>query len=199
MSYFVYIHTTPNNKRYVGITTQQVEKRWKYGNGYKGNRHFYNAIEKYGWDNIDHKVYEVDTKEEMFYLEKYLISYYQTTQREYGYNKSTGGDHNGGWHHTEEMKKQISISCTGWHHTEEMKLRLSRAHTGKPCSKKGTTISEETKNKIRISHYKRVQVDDIIFSSIEEAYKYIGGSRCGFQYAANHSGIYKGHRIKKIE
>ena len=203
MSYFVYIHECPNGKKYVGLTSQSVEQRWgvdgrRYQNN-KGNNHFYRAIQKYGWDNIKHKVFEVDTESEMYYLEKYLIAYYQSNNPKYGYNKSTGGEHQSGWHHTDEMKVQISKSCTGWYHTDETRLRISMMKVGKPSWKKGTKISDDTKNKIRVSHYKQVMVDDIIFPSIEEAYKYVGGSRCGFQYAMNHSGIYKGHRINKIE
>lgn len=203
MSYFVYIHTTPNSKKYVGITSRPVSERWgSGGRRYKNNRgcnHFYHAIKKYGWDNIDHTVFEVDTESEMFYLEKYLIAYYQSNNPKYGYNKSTGGEHRSGWHHTEEMKKQISVSCTGWHHTEYAKQRISKSKSGKPSWKKGTVLSEETKEKIRTSHYKKVMVDDLIFPSIDDAFRHIGGSRSGFQYAIKHSGMYKGHRINKIE
>jgi len=44
--WLVYMHTTPNNKRYVGVTSVGVEKRWeKNGNHYKGQM-FYRAIKK---------------------------------------------------------------------------------------------------------------------------------------------------------
>lgn len=29
MSYTVYIHTTPSGKRYIGITKQSIQNRWK--------------------------------------------------------------------------------------------------------------------------------------------------------------------------
>ena len=48
-SYTVYVHISPNNKYYVGITRQANPKnRWSYGNGYYHNHHFYSAIKKYG-------------------------------------------------------------------------------------------------------------------------------------------------------
>ena len=72
--FYVYIHTCPNGKKYVGITIRRPEYRWRKGNGYKSNKHFYSAIQKYGWDNIEHQVFEVDTKVEMFFLEKYFIA-----------------------------------------------------------------------------------------------------------------------------
>lgn len=96
MKYWVYIHTFPNGKKYVGLTTQKnINKRWLGGRGYKGQV-VYNPILKYGWRNIDHTVYQVDTKEEMEYLEKYLIAYYHTADRKYGYNVSTGGESGNG-------------------------------------------------------------------------------------------------------
>ena len=81
MNYFVYIHIFPNGKRYVGLTTQNPERRWSKGIGYKLYRRqyqlpVYHAINKYGWENVKHIVYEVETESEMKYLEKYLISYY---------------------------------------------------------------------------------------------------------------------------
>ena len=54
--YTVYMHICPNNKRYIGITGQVVEKRWNHGEGYSHQRLFYRAILKYGWDNIQHLI-----------------------------------------------------------------------------------------------------------------------------------------------
>ena len=113
----VYIHICPNDKRYVGITQKEDPKeRWDSGWGYQSNAHFFNAIKKYGWNNIKHQVFKVDTKEEMFYLEKYLIRYYNTTNPNYGYNHSSGGEvSNFGchWFHTEEQMKFLDnwICC----------------------------------------------------------------------------------------
>lgn len=39
-------------KKYIGQTKQKVEKRWNRGKGYKTSSKFYNAINKYGWDNF---------------------------------------------------------------------------------------------------------------------------------------------------
>lgn len=54
--FVVYKHTTPNGKVYIGITGNEPRKRWNNGNGYRGNKHFWNAILKYGWDNIAHEI-----------------------------------------------------------------------------------------------------------------------------------------------
>ena len=55
-TYSVYIHTIPNGKVYVGITSRKPEKRWNYGYGYANNKHFDQAIRKYGWDSIKHEI-----------------------------------------------------------------------------------------------------------------------------------------------
>lgn len=92
----VYIHLFPNGKRYVGLTMRDVNKRWGNGKAYKRQKVVYNAILKYGWNNISHIVYECDTESEMKYLERYLIAYYNTTDHRYGYNISTGGESGSG-------------------------------------------------------------------------------------------------------
>lgn len=90
--YKVYIHLFPNGKYYVGLTVQNVKRRWLGGLGYKG-QFVYNAILKYDWKNIKHKIYECETESEMKYLERYLIAYYNTTDRRFGYNISAGGEY----------------------------------------------------------------------------------------------------------
>ena len=57
MMYTVYKHTAPNGKVYIGITSHSIEGRWrKDGSGYKLNNHFWNAIQKYGWNNFKHEI-----------------------------------------------------------------------------------------------------------------------------------------------
>ena len=53
--YYVYIHTCPNGMRYIGMT-KDISKRWKNGQGYIDNKEFYNAIQLYGWENIQHEI-----------------------------------------------------------------------------------------------------------------------------------------------
>ena len=58
-TYCVYIHRNKKNgKVYIGQTIygDKPNKRWLNGRGYQINTHFYNAIQKYGWDKFDHFV-----------------------------------------------------------------------------------------------------------------------------------------------
>ena len=130
--FYVYIHTCPNGKKYVGLTTTEPKKRWGLnGAKYKSNKHFYRAIQKYDWNNISHQVFEVDTKEEMFFLEKYFIAYYQTNNPEFGYNKSIGGEGGtAGCHLSIETRHKISESQKGRHLSIETRHKLSEAHKG---------------------------------------------------------------------
>lgn len=88
----VYIYTFPNGKKYIGQTAQPLEKRAKKGEGYKNSPAVYNAIKKYGWENIDIQVFECNSKQEMNELEQYYIKLYKTDNRLYGYNLTKGGE-----------------------------------------------------------------------------------------------------------
>ena len=93
-TYCVYKHTLPNQKVYIGQTCD-IKRRWHACN-YTGNCYFYNAIQKYGWENISHEILEDNlTLEEANEREKYYIALYQSTNSNYGYNLRMGGDGGG--------------------------------------------------------------------------------------------------------
>jgi len=146
----VYVHTNKvNGKKYVGITSQDVVKRWKNGNGYYQNAHFYRAIQKYGWDNFEHVVVKTSiTKDEACELEKNLILKYHSNDYRYGYNRSTGGENPAsGITHTTETKMKMSDAHKGVAFSEEHKKHMSEAakkrgngrtgKTGAMCMKSG--------------------------------------------------------------
>ena len=83
----VYKHTSKNNKVYIGITSQEPQKRWKNGLGYKNNDYFYRSIQKYGWDNFRHEIlFENLTEDEAIKKEAELINLFKSYMYEYGYN-----------------------------------------------------------------------------------------------------------------
>lgn len=116
--YTVYMHEHRySGKKYIGITSQDVYKRWGNGKNYKPSSHFRNAVEKYGWDMFRHEIlYTGLTFEEACRYEAELIAKYRTNEREYGYNNSVGGEKGAlGNHHklSEETRKKMSLAKKG--------------------------------------------------------------------------------------
>lgn len=99
MEYTVYVHISPSNKRYVGITSQNVSDRWQIGgNGYKNQILFWRAICKYGWDNFTHIIIKNGiSKQEAIQLERSLIAKYGSNVPEFGYNLTAGGEGHTGY------------------------------------------------------------------------------------------------------
>ena len=87
--YVVYMHTTPDGKKYIGITKNLPNSRWNEGSGYEAQRKFYKAIQAYGWINIEHKIIAAGlTETEAKELETKLIQEYKTIDPDYGYNSN---------------------------------------------------------------------------------------------------------------
>lgn len=88
----VYIYRNNiNGKLYIGQTTN-MNKRCKKTQ-YKGCTYFYNAINKYGWENFEQIIIKTDLSDkEADELEILLIKFFDTTNSNYGYNLSSGGD-----------------------------------------------------------------------------------------------------------
>lgn len=91
-NYVVYMHINrANGKRYVGISSNPLA-RWANGRGYYKNKHFADAIEKYGWNNFDHLIlYAELSKEDACEIEQHLIKKYKTQDKRFGYNITSGG------------------------------------------------------------------------------------------------------------
>lgn len=147
--FFVYIHTAPNRKRYVGITHNRPKRRWDCGRGYQRNEHFYAAIQKYGWENFTHQVFEVPSEEAMYRNEQELIELFKSNNPKYGYNNSIGGEPGSlGYKHTDEVKQKMSRALKGRKLTEETKQKISVSNKGKLGTMKGKHHTEEAKQKI---------------------------------------------------
>lgn len=113
--YIVYMHVFPNNKKYIGITSKVPNARWEGGSGYNKIKQpvMYNAIQKYGWDNIQHIIlFENLSYKEACQKEVELIKLYKTNCRkygnDYGYNMTDGGDGTTGHVVSDESKQKMS-------------------------------------------------------------------------------------------
>lgn len=108
-NYCVYKHTSPSGKVYIGITMQEVKKRWRNGLGYKKNKFFYRAIQKYGWENIKHEIlFSGLSEKEAKQKEIELIALYKSNYSKHGYNQTLGGEGCKGYKFTEDQKRRLS-------------------------------------------------------------------------------------------
>ena len=170
--FLVYIHTSPNGKRYVGITSKTPQERWGAGgNAYKDNIHFWNAIQKYGWNNFQHDIVATDLSlDDACALEIQLISEYHAMDPNYGYNHTTGGNYSIPDEETRkrlsrairksrkehpEINEKISKSLQGHPTSDETREKISKAlqgtkHSEEFCQKqRARRHTEETLNKLR--------------------------------------------------
>ena len=181
--YCVYLHTFPNGKVYVGTTCRKPKYRWNNGNGYANRqRKMFNAIQKYGWENVKHEIlYDDLTKEEAAQKEIELIGLYNSTNDKYGYNIEKGGNlnkeitqetrqlmiknHKGrtGMKLTKEQCATIGFySKKRWDamtnkQKKEHIEKMAKANRGKHSWNKGLHFSEEAKNNMSIAQKKRYE------------------------------------------
>lgn len=142
------MHITPNKKLYIGITSAKPENRWgNNGTGYKLCKLFWRAIQKYGWDNIQHIILiEGVTKTVACECEKYLIAKYRTNESKFGYNNSLGGESgSNGYVFTEEQRKKISERLKGHSTSEETRRKIGAANS---IALKGRIVPQEVRDKI---------------------------------------------------
>lgn len=174
--YEVYLVTNlVNGKKYVGVTSQGVQERFKehLWDAHKGSKTiFHNAIRKYGVENFELTTLESDIPDaDAESRERYYIalhrSYYIYRQ---GYNMTEGGNGTVGYVFTEEDRKKLSKAnkgrkfseernqrmkeiMTGREYKQEWKDALSRSRLGRFTKEEnpffGKHHSEETKSKIR--------------------------------------------------
>lgn len=147
--YVVYAHVFPNGKVYVGITCQQVNRRWRNGRGYSQNLHMTNAVKKYGWSNIQHVIlFRGLPRETAEKIERHLILFHHLQDEQYGYNYAEGGTHPP---HSDETKRRIGEKSKGRHHSEEFKHWISDRNSGSNNYMYGKHHTDETKQKISAS------------------------------------------------
>ena len=155
--YKVYKHIFPNGKVYIGMTKQQLKKRFgANGNGYKQCPAIYNAIKNYGWENVKHiLLYDGLSKEEAERKEIELIANYKSNLKQYGYNIENGGNCCGT--HSAETKKKISIANKGRVFSNEAIEKMKKAHKGKQAGKENPFYGKKHTEECKIRQSKFMQ------------------------------------------
>lgn len=138
----IYKLTFPNNKVYIGKTTQEFKVRMYQhkGHSYDKTHSEYNtrvgrAIRRYGWENIKKEIICTTLNEFINMTEEYFIDYFNSTNKKIGYNILEKSD-----------------SSLGYKHTDISKDKISKRLKGKPAWNKGKKLSDEYINNIKENH-----------------------------------------------
>lgn len=203
-NFIVYVHiNNANGKKYFGITCKSPNKRWgRNGIHYNKNPHFWNAIQKYGWDNFSHEVIlDGVSLKDACAVESHMIKSYMTNNPNFGYNNTSGGET--GQIFSEESKARMRESSKSRVYTDEWKQHLSDAGKGRKPWNYGKHLSNEHKEKVRLagigrkhsdesiekmrknsSKNRAVEIDGILFPSIIRCCEYLGDAKKSKQMQA---------------
>lgn len=186
MHYIYVIQNKINLKLYIGQTTR-IKTRW-YEHRTTSNKQskypLYKSMKKYGLDNFDFTIIEeYDNQIDADEAEDFFINYFNTRNKEFGYNLKPGGGCGSGWHHSNEAKlklkkamksdknlqvfKDTGFKIVEWNKihgapkpnlgkkfSDEHRKKLSESHKGKDNHQSGRTHSEESKAKMRFAKKK---------------------------------------------
>jgi len=151
--HYLYKLTFPNGKIYIGQTVDFKTRMRAHNNVANSKRldtRLYNAIRKFGWDNVKKDILLICGSQIDMY-EKQYIRLLKATQKDFGYNLQFGGSSNKIY--SEESKQKMSLAHKGTTHSEETKRKMSEA-------KKGIQISEEHNKNKALAHRKPVNQFD---------------------------------------
>lgn len=129
MWYLYTITNQVNGKQYIGISSQTA-RRWIEHKSGHGSKLVYQAIKKYGIENLRFDPLYGGCEDDIKRLEVILIAECGTMAPD-GYNLTEGGE-----------------GSTGWKPGIETRQKMSQAHSGKNNAMYGRKHSKETKKKI---------------------------------------------------
>lgn len=168
----VYKYTLKNDGRiYIGQTCMSLKERaGSNGYRYRTCQKFYNAIQKYGWENFQGQIIKDNlTCKEANELQTKLIYEYDSINK--GFNLAYGG---GNRIPTEQTKLKQSLAKRGQKNnrygvklSEQTKRKIGEANKKVLL---GHKVSEQTKKKMSISHRKGIYVKCIETGQIYNGY-----------------------------
>lgn len=165
MRYVYIIENRIDHKVYVGQTKNPIGRR--NGHFYSANHGvkspFYHAIRKHGQENFEFRVIEETDVELVNDREVYWIAFYDSTNREKGYNLESGGG----------VGKEIH---------EETKKKLSLLFSGEKNPNYGVNVSVETRKKLSFAR-KGKKLSESYVAALTKAMRRIGGSFRGKKHS----------------
>ena len=154
----VYKYTNKiNGKIYIGQTIRE-DIRMEQHRRCDSQSHFHNAIKKYGWDNFEYTIIFTVEYDDLNIVHQLLdsvevkyIDLYDSMNPHKGYNRARGGKGCSGYTLTEEQREKISKRLKGREKNEDWRKKISDTRKSRniPSSRRGVSLPEETKKKIR--------------------------------------------------
>lgn len=140
-----------NGKIYVGQTNRPASiRRTEHFSELRTQKHdnpyLQRSWNKYGEDSFEFNVLEHCPDEKLGENEDWWISYFDSMNRDKGYNLQSGGVV--GYTRSEEFGKMISDRLKGVPRSEETKLKISKSNSGENNPFFGESHSIETKLKL---------------------------------------------------
>ena len=168
-----YIENLKNGKRYIGQSID-IYHRWEHhrselNNGKHHNDYLQKAWNKYGENNFEFVILELCDYDVLDKKESFYINYYDTTNRDNGYNLKSGGQ-NGGTVFSDETRLKMKTSLKQYYENhpdrrerlrEQTVLYWSNPENRKRCCGEnngmyGRTHSVEARQKISNSQRGRI-------------------------------------------
>jgi len=145
-----------SGKRYIGQAKNVIKRmsshRTRLRGNYHDNKHFQNSWNKYGENAFDFCIIEHCPEEMLGWKEAEWIKQYKSSDFNFGFNLTTGGEEP---KHSEETKKVISICSTGRKHSEDACKKISNARKGMMFEKEHIkNLSESAKQKWKRIDYR---------------------------------------------
>lgn len=148
------IENLTNHKKYIG-QSNDIEYRWKQhkyelNRGHHDNDYLQKAWDKYGCDNFDFYILELCEVDVLNDREVYYISFYDTLNRDKGYNLTSGGGQNK--YYSKEVCEKISQALMGHTVSFETRMKVSEHHadvSGEKHPMFGRKHSKEAIEKMR--------------------------------------------------
>jgi group I intron endonuclease len=162
----IYKITNPENKIYIGCTTNWERRLYEYENlKVKGQSLIYESLIKFGWVNHKFEIIEECLVEELYEKEIYWINNFNSVIN--GLNLRVGG-RNGTL--TQNTKDKISQSLKGRKNTWNKKgLGIGRKCSQETIDKmKDRKYSEESKQKMRKPRIKRWKRETLVIPFLIE-------------------------------
>lgn len=130
-----------NGKIYIGKTVDVKKRVYKHSYLAKKNfsRPFYDVIRAVGIESFDVAIIEECTKETEEEREKYWIAFFNSTNKNIGYNRTIGGAGGNTWTLNENKSiasLKLSIARGTWVLSEESRNKISLALKGRIISQK---------------------------------------------------------------